>query len=965
MRTAHAPRSRATPRPKSRAAAAGNPRSTTGRKTGRLDAYRAKRDFSRTREPSGGGGVVRSDRLRFVIQRHAARRLHYDLRLELDGAFKSWAVTRGPSLEPGEKRLAVQVEDHPLEYGDFEGTIPQGEYGGGTVQLWDRGYWAPEPGESAQQALESGELRFVLEGERLAGRWVLVRLKEQKNWLLIKRRGDAAAASGLHPGIPDDCSVASGRTLAQIAAGEGPAPRPFMMPGRRGARDAVWRSAHAAHADRADRARAPSAPNAPAADTARRSASPVRRASAHPPPDFVPPQLCRLVERPPPGAGWVHEIKFDGYRLQLRVAGGSAQLKTRRGLDWTEKFRAIAEEASGLPDCLIDGEAVALDEHGAPSFPLLQAALSANDTRSIVYFAFDLLYADGEDLRSAPLRERKRRLAQLLASRKGHRHLVFVQHFEESADAVLKSVCRMSLEGIVSKRLDAPYSSGRGEAWTKAKCRGGQEVVLGGWTRERNELSSLVAGVWAGNRFVYIGRIGTGFSQATARTLLKRLRALETGTSPFATAPPLPRSREVHWVRPELVAEIEFAGWTTDGMVRQAAFKGLREDKPAREVTAERARSAPGKAAPPHGSHESTPEAILRAARGREPGRGHARAAKSRARVVRVRGGDGGRSPNVLGVQISHPDKPLWPDAGDGRAVTKLDLAEYFSQVGPWMMEHLRGRPCSLVRAPDGIDGERFFQRHAMPGASSLFSLARVSGDRKPYLQIDRVEGLIAAAQIGALELHPWNCEPDQPNRPGRFVFDIDPAPDVPFARVVEAALELKERVEAVGLTAFCKTTGGKGLHVVTPLAPGTRLDWPAAKTFAQTLCAQMAADSPDRYLVNMSKSARTGRIFLDYLRNDRFATAVAPLSPRARAGAPVSMPLNWTQVRAGLSAARFTLRTAPRLLAKERPWRDYASAARPLEAAVERLTSPGGGQRRRARGRAAGNASTIVAPRP
>jgi bifunctional non-homologous end joining protein LigD len=352
-------------------------------------------------------------------------------------------------------------------------------------------------------------------------------------------------------------------------------------------------------------------------------------------------------------------------------------------------------------------------------------------------------------------------------------------------------------------------------------------------------------------------------------------------------------------------------------MARQAPFKGIREDKPASEVAAEsRSRAA-------------------------EP---HARAARSRGAT-----GTAGRPINILGVEISYPDKPLWPDAGDGRPVTKLDLAEYFSLVGPWMMEHLRGRPCSLVRAPDGIGGERFFQRHAMPGASSLFTLARVSGDRKPYLQIDSVEGLAAAAQIGALELHPWNSEPDRPDRPGRFVFDIDPAPDVPFARVVAAALELKERLEALGLAAFCKTTGGKGLHVVTPLASGGQLDWPAAKAFAQALCTRMAADSPDRYLVNMSKRARTGRIFLDYLRNDRFATAVAPLSPRARAGAPVSMPLNWTQVRAGLSPVRYTLRTAPQLLAKERPWKDYGSAAQPLEPAVERLMGAGAGEQRRA----------------
>ncbi|MGH8260550.1 MAG: DNA ligase D [Steroidobacteraceae bacterium] len=801
-----------------------------------LGEYRAKRDFARTGEPRGKERAAKSPRTRFVIQRHAARRLHYDLRLEVDGVFKSWAVTRRPSLDPADKRLAVEVEDHPLAYGDFEGTIPRGEYGGGTVQVWDRGFWTPDPGESPRRALAKGELRFTLEGERLAGRFVLIRMRDResaprgrRNWLLIKRRGEEAERG-------------SGRAARHK--------------GRTGAM-----------------------------------------------PTFVAPQLCRPVERPPSGPHWVHEIKFDGYRMQLRVASGIAQLRTRRGLDWTARFESIAEEACALPDCLIDGEAVALDARGTPSFPALQAALAANDTRGIVLFAFDLLYAGGEDLRREPLSQRKRRLRALLAADRGAAHIRFVEHFAESADAVLKSACRMHLEGIVSKRLDAPYDSGRGESWTKAKCRGGQEVVIAGWTRERTDLSSLLAGVWAGERFMYVGRVGTGFARETARILLRRLRPLETRESPFEPPPAVPRARAVHWVRPELVAEIEFAGWTADGMVRQAAFKGIREDKPAREVVAERPR------------------------RGRAPARARAGARKSRGSAAN------------LGVELSHPDKVLWPDAGDDRPVTKLDLAEYLAQMGSWMIGHLRGRPCSLVRAPDGIDGEHFFQRHAMPGASSLFSLTRVSGDRKPYLQIDRVEGLAAAAQIAALELHPWNCEPGDPDRPGRLVFDLDPAPDVPFARVIAAALELRERLEAVGLVPFCKTTGGKGLHVVTPLASRGAPGWPAAKTFAQAVCAQMAADSPDRYLVKLSKQARTGRIFLDYLRNDRFATAVAPLSPRARAGAPVSMPLAWTEVRAGLVPARFTLRTAPRLLAKRKPWSDYGSAAQPLDRAIQRLT--------------------------
>jgi bifunctional non-homologous end joining protein LigD len=390
------------------------------------------------------------------------------------------------------------------------------------------------------------------------------------------------------------------------------------------------------------------------------------------------------------------------------------------------------------------------------------------------------------------------------------------------------------------------------------------------------------------------------------RTLLRRLEPLVTEVNPFSGEPRPTRESDVHWVRPQLVAEIEYAGWTSSGMIRQAAFKGLREDKPAREVTTE-----------------------LPAA-----------ASERRGRVPDAAAQDAG-SFAVMGVRISNPDKPLWPHAGDGRPVTKLELAQYYATVGPWMIGHLAGRPCSLVRAPDGITGQHFFQRHAMPGTSSLLESAKVSGDRKPYLMIDRVEALVAVAQIAAVELHPWNSQPGRPERPGRLVFDIDPGPDVPFDRIVAAALELRQRLEALGLECFCKTTGGKGLHVVTPLDEGERADWPAAKAFAQAVCAQMATDSPERYLINMSKQARGGRIYLDYLRNDRFATAVAPLSPRAREGAPVSMPLEWKQVRSGLAPSRFTLRTAPSLLAKAKPWTGYDAAARPLRLALQRLAGP------------------------
>jgi bifunctional non-homologous end joining protein LigD len=618
-------------------------------------------------------------------------------------------------------------------------------------------------------------------------------------------------------------------------------------------------------------------------------------------PHFIEPQLCRLVERATSEPGWAHEIKFDGYRMQLRVENGEAQLRTRKGLDWTAKFAGIAKSASVLPDCLLDGEVVALDKDGAPDFAALQAALSDHKADALIFFAFDLLFIEGDDLRELPLRDRKAWLKALLTKSKPPPTLRYVDHFETAGDAVLKSACQMHLEGIVSKRLDAPYNSGRGKDWTKAKCRDGHEVVIGGWSSEGGRLRSLLVGVHRGRKLVYVGRVGTGFAAETERRVLPRLKEVESKTSPFAAGASPPKEADMHWARPDLVAEIEFAGWTGAGMVRQAAFKGLREDKPADEIEAEK----PAKAAK---TTVAKPEP--KAARGA---------------VV------------VMGVSISNPDKPLWP--GEDPPVTKSNLARYYETVGDWMIDHIKGRPCSIVRAPDGIGGEKFFQRHAMPDSSNLLDLVRVSGDRKPYLQIDRVEGIVAVAQLGAVELHPWNCQPGVPELPGRLVFDLDPSPDVPFGRVIEAAVELRKRLKSFGLTAFCKTTGGKGLHVVIALAPDKKCpDWSAAKTFAQEICRRLAADEPDCFVTTMAKKDRGGRIFLDYLRNDRMATAVAPLSPRAREGATVSMPVDWPQLRAGLDPKQFTVRSAPALLRKNRPWKDYAKSAKPLRQAIEQL---------------------------
>lgn len=845
-----------------------------------LETYRRKRDFKKTAEPEGAASPETSGNL-FVIQKHAARRLHYDFRLEMDGVLKSWAVTRGPSLVPGEKRLAVHVEDHPLEYGGFEGTIPKGEYGGGTVILWDRGTWTPIG--DAHRGYDKGHLEFELDGEKLKGRWHLVRMhgrprEKHENWLLIKGE-DAEART---PDAPDilverPASVKTGRDVDDVAD---------EAPG--------W-SSKTGRIDRDERgeAIAETADDPPAETAAKgeaRAAAPpdpakIPKAKKAAMPAIVEPELATLVPKAPTGARWLHEIKFDGYRLLARIDDGKVTLSTRGGLDWTKRFGpAVADALRDLPckTALIDGEIVVENGSGASDFSALQAALSEGRKTGFQFYAFDLLYLDGWDLRDSPLAARKDALEGLLAG--APEVLRYSAHFESDGDMVLRHACRLSLEGIVSKRRDAPYRSGRGKDWVKSKCAHRQEFVVAGYvpsSTSRKAIGSLVLGYYDGDRLIHVGRVGTGYTAAVAEDLYRRLEAIRIDKSPFAERLTADEARQVRYVDPTLVAEIEFRAWTADRHLRHAAFRGLREDKPAAEVVRE---DGPTAEAPKSGS---------------------------------------------AAQKLTHPDRLYWPESG----VTKAGLADYYSDVWTWIAPFVVGRPLALVRCPGGIAAQCFFQKHAWNGLSKSI---RQTPDPKhpeeePLLSIEDFDGLIGLVQAGVLEIHPWGSTLASLEAPDLIIMDLDPGPGVGWDAVIEAAREVRQRLEDAGLAAFVKTSGGKGLHVVAPLTP--KADWDTVKGFTRLIAEAMAADSPDHYVATITKSKRQGKILIDYLRNGRGATAVAPYSTRARAGAAVSMPVTWEELGPALGPAFFTVLNAGTRLANlaADPWADFRRAARPL----------------------------------
>jgi bifunctional non-homologous end joining protein LigD len=879
-----------------------------------LTEYHRKRRFDQTAEPRGkpAKSVKPSSRkLTFVVQQHAASHLHYDFRLELDGVLKSWAVPKGPSYDPAHKRLAVQVEDHPLEYATFEGTIAEGQYGAGEVIVWDRGTW--QPLNDPHEGLTSGKLELKLHGEKLRGEWHLVQMKGRgnqrqdagKNWLLMKSRDEVAAEyAGEDIAATEPASVLSGRTIEDIARA--------LPPKKKTAKKSSAKKTNAKKKTAKNRIPKSKRPRTPTATPQARSKRATKSPAAHEHAKLEPPapQLATLVNEVPTGEPWVYEIKYDGYRLLATVNGGQAQLWTRNHLDWTHRFAPLAADLEQLPleSAIFDGEVVALDAKGASSFQALQNSLKGIEAQPLVYYAFDLLHWNGEDLTSRPLRERKHLLKQLLAGHDQTR-VRFSDHLTRQGTTFLQHCCHAGLEGIIAKRSDRPYRAGRSADWVKVKCQLEEELVLGGFTissAERRGFGALLLGYYVGRELVYAGRVGTGFNQQLLTSLRKEMNALQTDDCPFARIPPREAGDEVRWIRPQLVAQIRFTGWTDERVLRHPAFLGLREDKTARSV--------------------GVPESLRLPQEGHPPAKGtfmspSTQPAQKPARTRQQPWTD--KSTPQVNYPLTNPDRVLYPEIG----LTKVELAAYYQQVAAWLLPYLKNRPLSLVRCPEGQTKTCFFQKHAGPGTPDV--LRRIEIEEKDeldtYLIADNLPGLLSLAQMGVLEIHLWGSRGDRIEQPDWLIFDLDPAPEVAWKEVVAAGRLLRDLLADLKLTTFAKVTGGKGLHVVAPLAP-RRADWPAVKGFTQAIAQQLAREYPDRFVATMSKAARRGKIFIDYLRNDRGATAIAPYSSRAKPGAPVAVPIAWDELSARTKPDRWNVRTLPRRLQRlaRDPWAGF-----------------------------------------
>jgi bifunctional non-homologous end joining protein LigD len=880
-----------------------------------LETYRKKRDFSRTTEPRGQ--QKRRKGYAFVVQKHDARNLHYDFRLELDGVLLSWAVPKGPSLDPGVKRLAMQTEDHPLDYGDFEGVIPEGEYGGGTVLLWDRGTWKPEG--DAQDMLRRGRINFELQGEKLRGGFHLVRTAgrgskgkaDGRQWLLFKSK-DAAARPGTDAQVLDaQLSVASGRDLEGIAADP----------------DHVWTSKVAKTSSRAARRRETPSAGLQTPPGAQRAALP----------DFVEPQLATLTAAAPEGDEWLHEIKLDGYRILARIEQGRAQLLSRRGHDWSARLPSLASALAVLPvqSALLDGEVAVLGDNGVSNFQLLQNSLEAGRDASCRYYVFDVLFCDGFDLRQLPLTQRKELLRSAL-EQANHPRLALSDHVQGGGAAFFERACGLGLEGIVCKRADAPYASGRTHAWYKVKCLSEQEFVIGGYTApagSRQHLGALLVGVREGESLVYAGKVGTGFTQDSLAELHRRLTPLERPQTPFSNPPRGAQARGVHWVAPRLVAQVAFVERTRDGLVRHSSFRGLRDDKPTREVKLERPEPKARSTArtPSKKATETKPSRALRTES--KPKQESKSKPKSKPQSKLAASPAAPKLDlDINRLEITHPDRVLYPDQG----ITKRDLLLHYARVARWMLPHVAERPLMLLRCPEGEGQQCFHQKHpsaGMPKAVQQVIVQQKKGP-EPHLLIRDVEGLLGLVQMGALEIHTWGCRGDALDTPDQLVFDLDPDVGLSWDRVVEAAHTLRDRLEAGGLTGFLKATGGKGLHVVVPIEPS--LSWEHAKAFSKGMADAMAQAEPTKYLATMTKQKRKGKLFIDYLRNGAGATSVCVFSTRARPGAPVAVPLAWSELDSNTNPGQFTLKNLEQRLAqlKRDPWEGFDQARAKLPGA-------------------------------
>jgi bifunctional non-homologous end joining protein LigD len=797
-----------------------------------IATYNAKRDFKKTAEPKGRR--LKGKGNSFVVQKHDASRLHWDVRLELDGVLKSWAVPKGPSLDPGQNRLAMRTEDHPLDYAEFEGTIPKGEYGGGTVMLWDRGRWIPEPGKDPRKTIDEGHLHFTLEGERMKGEWVMFRLKpkpgEKAEPWMLKKVTDAFADEAQGDALVEHCvtSVTTGRSMAEIAAGGD-----------------VWRS------------------NRGGGKGGRQ-----KRKAGTPPPAFQAPQLATLVDAVPAGSDWLFEYKYDGYRLLLATGGGTATAWTRNGNDWTDKFRAIVKAASALPaGCLIDGEAVALGKSGKPDFQLLQATLKGGDA-DLAFYAFDLLIDRGEDIRKLGNLERKQRLAALLKAVPPP--ILYGDHVVAKGEALFDAICAEKGEGIIAKKATASYRGDRTRNWLKVKCIQRQEFVIVGWqaSDKRRGFRSLHLAVREGRKLAYAGKVGTGFDSAMIADLAKRMAPLEVAEPPLDV--PRTARRGSHWVRPELVAEVAFTEFTSDGVLRHPSFVALREDKPASQVVRE------------------VPRKVAR------------RATRSLPTAAEI------------GIAISNPDRVIFP----GDELTKGDLANYYAAVAPLLLATLGDRPMTLIRCPQGRAKQCFFQKHDSGGMGEHVRhvpIKESDGSLEDYLYVRDAKGVLSCVQMGTIEFHGWGSRIKPLEKPDRLVFDLDPDVGLDFAAVKAAAVRLRDLLADLGLETFPLLSGGKGIHVIAPLKP--KADWPAVKSFAERFTRAIAQAEPELFTANIRKKERKGRIFLDWLRNQRGATAVMPYSARAREGAPVAAPVTWEELDGFSGANAFSVRDAALLL--------------------------------------------------